>query len=265
VDLLAAVPDPKVKLPAEAVGLAIALYDTHEELTTYNEDPSPINLLSAGVSAAGVVASVHPAPIDIPVDLVKYEIKAFRESGDLPAWLASVPTSLPTKISLGPQGRAPVVGRNDPIDPTLGSGDQPHAVPTSHKSSKLPAGTKEVPYSTKRGTPSVPVSAKGLLGKDFEDWIAATFGGTGSFKEGGREFDGAIGDRWLEAKSGNYWRDVTPPGSKGFEKFKSDMGAHRRVAKDNGKSFELHSNTPIPRHVKSWLVGEKIPFYEHLE
>ena len=46
----------------------------------------------------------------------------------------------------------------------------------------------------------------GLIGKEFEDWLVKFHGGNGSFKMGGREFDGAITiNRWYEAKSGNFW------------------------------------------------------------
>ena len=48
-------------------------------------------------------------------------------------------------------------------------------------------------------------SAKGLIGNDFENYLSKTIGGEGSFSVGGRDFDGGIGKRWWEAKSGNYW------------------------------------------------------------
>ena len=93
----------------------------------------------------------------------------------------------------------------------------------------------------------------GLIGKEFEDWLVKFHGGTGSFKKGGREFDGAITiNRWYEAKSGNFWRDHTSTPQK-FEKFKSDMGHRLTIATENGATYELHSNTPIPKHVKEFL------------
>lgn len=52
-------------------------------------------------------------------------------------------------------------------------------------------------------------------------------------------------------------------GSKGLETFKSDVGAHARIAKDNDASFEVHSNTTIPEHFKVWLTSKGIPFREH--
>ena len=44
-----------------------------------------------------------------------------------------------------------------------------------------------------------------LIGHDFEDYLTKTIGGEGSFSKGGRDFDGGIGNRWWEAKSGGYW------------------------------------------------------------
>jgi len=35
-----------------------------------------------------------------------------------------------------------------------------------------------------------------------------------------------------------------------LEKFKSDMGARLKIATDNGASYELFSNTPIPSSIK---------------
>lgn len=109
-----------------------------------------------------------------------------------------------------------------------------------------------------------PCGPKGLIGTDFEKWLSKTFGGQGSFKVAGREFDGAIGTRWLEAKSGRYWERLQL-GGKEFDKFKSDMGDRLKIAKDNGATYELHSNTPIPQHVKDWLTSKNIPYFEHLE
>lgn len=106
--------------------------------------------------------------------------------------------------------------------------------------------------------------ASGLVGTDFEKWLKSQYGGSGSFSKGGREFDGSIGNtnRWYEAKSGNYWKDQTQTPSK-LSKFKSDMGARKKIAESNGATYELHSNTPIPQNVKQWLTEKGIPFYEH--
>ncbi|WP_255556784.1 hypothetical protein [Gilliamella sp. ESL0441] len=109
-------------------------------------------------------------------------------------------------------------------------------------------------------------SAQGLVGKDFENYLNQTLGGKGSFTFKGREFDGAYGPNnsiWYEAKSGRYWQDHAQAGSKGFEKFKSDVGSYASIAKQNGTSFEVHSNTPIPQHVKDWLTSKNIPFKEY--
>ncbi len=105
--------------------------------------------------------------------------------------------------------------------------------------------------------------AKGLIGSAFEEWLVKRLGGTsGAFKLGGREFDGARGTRWWEAKSGRYWEDHAGPGP-GFDKFKSDMGSRLKIASNNGSTIEVHSNTPIPDHAKSWLDKSSIPFFQH--
>ena len=103
----------------------------------------------------------------------------------------------------------------------------------------------------------------GLIGKEFEDWLVKFHGGNGSFKMGGREFDGAITiNRWYEAKSGNFWRDHTSTPQK-FERFKSDMGDRLKIATKNGATYELHSNTPIPKHVKEFLNKKGIKYFEY--
>ena len=101
-----------------------------------------------------------------------------------------------------------------------------------------------------------------MRGVEFENWLAEKFSGFGPFKKGGREFDGGVGSRWFEAKSGRYWQDYAQPG-KGFDKFKSDMGSRQRIAAENGATMEVHSNSPIPEHVKEWLTKKGISFTEH--
>lgn len=104
-------------------------------------------------------------------------------------------------------------------------------------------------------------NAKGLIGKDFEDFLAKQLRGNGSFKSGGREFDGSVGKVWYEAKSGEYW-DFLMSSEKNIAKFKSDMGDRLNIAVKNGASYELHSNTPIPQTIKDWLTKKGIPFKE---
>ena len=103
--------------------------------------------------------------------------------------------------------------------------------------------------------------AAGLVGKDFENFLVKKLGGEGSFSVGGREFDGAIGNIWYEAKSGNYWEMVMSSEQK-LNKFKSDMGDRLRIARENNATYELHSNTPIPPSVKEWLSKKEINFTE---
>ena len=114
------------------------------------------------------------------------------------------------------------------------------------------------------GKPNVPTknSPKGFVGKEFEDWFANHLGGRNEFQFQGRNFDGAIGNRWDEAKSGNYWNLLLSNESK-LNKFRSDMGARQQIARNNGASYELHSNVPIPESIKQWLDKKGIPYFEY--
>ncbi|WP_413100118.1 PrsW family intramembrane metalloprotease [Streptomyces sp. Inha503] len=94
-------------------------------------------------------------------------------------------------------------------------------------------------------------------GKEYEDHLQEKLGGRGSFREGGREFDGAyLGDDgvevWYEAKSGRYW-DLANENPKVMEKFKSNLGDARRIAEEGGRRFSLISEKPIPENIVKWL------------
>ncbi|MBK7961349.1 MAG: hypothetical protein IPK04_09195 [Bdellovibrionales bacterium] len=105
--------------------------------------------------------------------------------------------------------------------------------------------------------------AKGKVGIEFEEHLVDAFGGRGSFKVSGREFDGEVSGVWYEAKSGNYWSHDY--GRKGFQKFKSDMGARLKITGDNSKEYHLISNTPITKEAKEWMIQKGIKFIELLE
>ena len=107
-------------------------------------------------------------------------------------------------------------------------------------------------------------SAKGLIGHDFEDYLSKTIGGEGSFSVGGRDFDGGIGNRWWEAKSGNYWRMLEKNPNE-LAKFKSDMGNRLKIATENGATYEIFANTPIPESIKQWLTKKEIKFTELID
>ena len=104
---------------------------------------------------------------------------------------------------------------------------------------------------------------------DFLDNLAKidadrVFGGDGPFSVGGRDFDGGVGNRWWEAKSGGYWSMLEKDSSK-LAKFKSDMGDRLRIATENGATYELFSNTPIPESIRQWLIKKGIHFTELLD
>lgn len=103
-----------------------------------------------------------------------------------------------------------------------------------------------------------------LIGHDFEEYLTKTIGGEGSFSKGGRDFDGGVGNRWWEAKSGGYW-DLIMNNPKKLELFKSSMGDRLRIAKNNGATYELITNSPIPQEIKDWLTKKGIPYTEILD
>ncbi len=123
---------------------------------------------------------------------------------------------------------------------------------------------KGVQAGTKTGR--IP-NAANKVGKDFEEFLVKELKGEGSFKiksaRGTREFDGAVGNVWYEAKSGQYW-DMLQSNKKEFDKFKTDMGKGFHIARDNGAIYKLHSNSPIPQPIKDWLTEKNIPFTEWL-
>ena len=110
----------------------------------------------------------------------------------------------------------------------------------------------------------VPPNPKGLIGHDFEEYLTKSVGGDGSFSVGGRDFDGGLGSRWWEAKSGEYW-DMLADNPDKLAKFKSDMVDRLKIATDKGATYELFSNTPISDSVKSWLTKKGIHFTELLD
>jgi RHS repeat-associated protein len=126
---------------------------------------------------------------------------------------------------------------------------------------KLLSGADEVAGLLPRFSKSSISEAQGLIGKEFEDFLQKNLGGSGSFTKGGRQFDVAAGDRWIEAKSGGFW-DLVTNDSKKMHQFKSKMGERLKIATENNKSFELISNTPIPDGVKNWLGKKGIEFTE---
>jgi hypothetical protein len=104
-------------------------------------------------------------------------------------------------------------------------------------------GTSPGSVNAPQGAGNLP-STKGLLGKDFEDYLTKNIGGSGGFKLSGRQFDGGVGNRWREAKTGDYWNKLNN-NPKEMSNFKSSMGQRLGIAKEKGATFELFSNSPI--------------------
>ncbi len=116
--------------------------------------------------------------------------------------------------------------------------------------------TKGVQGRTKTG--KVPNAAQ-LNGKIYEDFLVKKLNGKESFKVGGREFDGAIGNKWYEAKSGKYW-DGLFEDNKRFGKFKSDMGDRLKIAHTNGATYAVYSENQIPQPIQDWFTKNGIQF-----
>ena len=135
---------------------------------------------------------------------------------------------------------------------------------------EIPLGDQSITGSgiaddvAKGGSGATNKGAKGLIGHDFEKYLDDMLGGEGSRQVGGRDFDGVKGNRWWEAKSGRYW-ELLESDPKKLSKFKSDMGDRLNIAKQNGATYELFSNTPIPQAIKDWLIKKGIPFTEILD
>ena len=102
-----------------------------------------------------------------------------------------------------------------------------------------------------------------LRGGEFEEYLK-TLGGPGPFKKGGREFDGAWGNIWIEAKSGNEWKRLLSD-TKALARWKSVTGDAKRVANENGASYLVVTNSTIPGEIKDWLTLKSIRFIEMLD
>lgn len=100
-------------------------------------------------------------------------------------------------------------------------------------------------------------------GAAFEEFLLKKLGGRGSFKVKNREFDGAVGNIWYEAKSGQFW-DMLKSNQSELSYFQERMGTGLRIARENGASYELYSNALIPQDIKNWLTKKGISFKEFL-
>jgi len=113
-----------------------------------------------------------------------------------------------------------------------------------------------------------------ISGIAFEDYLTKLLGGKGSFTKGhksvgaSREFDGGVGNRWWEAKSGGFWdliQSTHPKGIKALEKFRSNTPQAKKIANANDATYELFSNSPIPPKFKAWLDKHGIKYTELLD
>ena len=105
--------------------------------------------------------------------------------------------------------------------------------------------------------------AQGLVGTKFELFLRQTLNGSGEIRAGGRTFDTAVGNLWIEAKSGGAFSSALRDPSR-IEALKNQLGAQVAIARQNNKSFQVISNTPIPSYWQSWLREKGIGFVELL-
>ncbi|MDI3409054.1 RHS repeat-associated core domain-containing protein [Streptomyces sp. B-S-A6] len=100
-------------------------------------------------------------------------------------------------------------------------------------------------------------------GEEYERSLQEQLGGGGSFKEGGREFDGAFVDEgtgrgtWYEAKSGEFWEKMD---DKRAGKFFSTEGQKQQIAMSKGVDYMVISEREIPERVTRWLDKKGIPW-----
>ncbi len=137
--------------------------------------------------------------------------------------------------------------------------------PTPYKSPHVSpvVGTAMAPGATSKG-------ARGVIGSDFEAYLAANLKGGKAMGHVKAEVKGVAKSRdfdvsylngqkvtWVESKSGNFWSDA-----KRIQKFRTAAGQQAQIANAHGARFEIHSNTPIPQSVRSWLDKRGISYVE---
>jgi hypothetical protein len=228
-------------IPVIGSAVAVPLKTILRAAGNADEIASALKILANIFGGLDKVVDGLKAMMNAVVDIIK----------NIPDTIASLGDNWLVKKALGNDGvealGAMVAGLSKQVDEVISKCDE--MTESVEKAVKDELGSK---------------SAKGLIGKDFEDFLTKQIGGNGSFSKGGREFDGGLGTRWWEAKSGEYW-DMLESDSKQLEKFKSDMGDRLRIARENDKTYELFSNTPIPQSVKDWLTKKGIGFTEYID
>jgi hypothetical protein len=108
-----------------------------------------------------------------------------------------------------------------------------------------------------------------LSGKKFEEFLVRQLGGTGEFEVVSqkfsctRQFDGAYGNVYYEAKAGGFWAELVKSPT-ALNEFQSKTIQKQKIAAELGKNFEIHTNSPIPEHIKKWLTKRGVIFHEWL-
>jgi len=108
------------------------------------------------------------------------------------------------------------------------------------------------------------INLSNFAGDAYESFLIQKLGGSGSFKAGGLQFDGAYsnGNIWIEAKSGAFWENVA---MKDIPMWKSKFGSKNSVAFNNIKHFEVYSSGPIPQVFKDFFTQKGIKFFDNFK
>ncbi|MCG8408818.1 MAG: hypothetical protein MI923_26730, partial [Phycisphaerales bacterium] len=90
-----------------------------------------------------------------------------------------------------------------------------------------------------------------LFGLDYEAFVRNTLGVGNAFRKGGREFDGRLGQLWIEMKTSRKgWSD--------WMQRKNQLGSQAKIARENGRQFGLFTPDPIPSEFAAWLQRKGI-------
>lgn len=200
---------------------------TGEELTKFEHTTAVIGVLTAGIGSKLAVA----AKAGVIINTFKKGAETADAATDFAKSVTKAEELVVAAEKIGMKGTAEVKSFSDVAIKMGKSGD-------------------DLADAVKTGT--------GKSGKEFEQHLAEKLGGEPSFKvtntRGTREFDGRVGNAWFEAKTG--WEDLD------LSKFKSDMGKGLSIATDEGASYHLLTNSPIPGELKDWLSKKGISFAE---
>jgi len=95
-------------------------------------------------------------------------------------------------------------------------------------------------------------------GELHQNWLRKTYGGEGSFKLFGTEYDNKLGNVLMEGKSSS-WVNFTPDSVR-FKTFQNQIGREFSMASKNGYQYVLHLLNKPPQFMIDWLEKKGIPY-----